>query len=84
MRRRLDLTGALVAEPPVLFLDAPPTGLGPRSRTELWSAIRELMARGSTLLLTSHLSEHENASPTSTEHDEETSTKRLVATKEAA
>jgi len=52
MRRRLDLAGALVAEPPVLFLDEPTTGLDPRSRIELWGVIRELVARGTTLLLT--------------------------------
>jgi ABC-2 type transport system ATP-binding protein len=52
MRRRLDLAGALVAEPPVLFLDEPTTGLDPRSRIELWSVIRELVGRGATLLLT--------------------------------
>jgi ABC-2 type transport system ATP-binding protein len=52
MRRRLDLAGALVAEPPVLFLDEPTTGLDPRSRTDLWGFIRELVARGTTLLLT--------------------------------
>jgi len=52
MRRRLDLAGALVAEPPVLFLDEPTTGLDPRSRTELWGVIRELLARGTTVLLT--------------------------------
>ncbi len=52
MRRRLDLAGALVASPPVLFLDEPTTGLDPRSRLELWKVIRELVARGSTLLLT--------------------------------
>ena len=52
MRRRLDLAGALVAEPPVLFLDEPTTGLDLRSRTELWAVIRELVGRGSTLLLT--------------------------------
>lgn len=52
MRRRLDLAGALVAEPPVLFLDEPTTGLDPRSRIELWGIIRELVAGGSTLLLT--------------------------------
>ena len=52
MRRRLDLAGALVAEPPVLFLDEPTTGLDPRSRLELWSIIRELVAKGTTLLLT--------------------------------
>ena len=52
MRRRLDLAGALVASPPVLFLDEPTTGLDPRSRIELWGVIRELVAKGSTLLLT--------------------------------
>jgi ABC-2 type transport system ATP-binding protein len=52
MRRRLDLAGALVAEPPVLFLDEPTTGLDPRSRTDLWGVIRELVSRGATLLLT--------------------------------
>lgn len=52
MRRRLDLAGALVAEPPVLFLDEPTAGLDPRSRTDLWDVIRELVARGTTLLLT--------------------------------
>jgi ABC-2 type transport system ATP-binding protein len=57
MRRRLDLAGALVAEPPVLFLDEPTTGLDPRSRTELWDVIRELVARGSTLLLTTQYME---------------------------
>ena len=52
MRRRLDLAGALVAEPPVLFLDEPTTGLDPRSRTDLWQIIRDLVSRGTTLLLT--------------------------------
>jgi len=52
MRRRLDLAGALVAEPPVLFLDEPTTGLDPRSRNDLWVLIRELVARGTTVLLT--------------------------------
>ena len=52
MRRRLDLAGALVAEPPVLFLDEPTTGLDPRSRIELWSVIGDLVAQGTTLLLT--------------------------------
>ena len=52
MRRRLDLAGALVAEPSVLFLDEPSSGLDPRSRTELWGVIRELVATGTTLLLT--------------------------------
>ncbi|MFP4636276.1 MAG: ATP-binding cassette domain-containing protein, partial [Nitriliruptoraceae bacterium] len=52
MRRRLDLAGALVAEPTVLFLDEPTTGLDPRSRTGMWEVIRELVANGTTLLLT--------------------------------
>jgi ABC-2 type transport system ATP-binding protein len=52
MRRRLDLAGALVAEPPVLFLDEPTTGLDPRSRLGLWEVIRDLVERGTTLLLT--------------------------------
>ena len=57
MRRRLDLAGALVAEPPVLFLDEPTTGLDPRSRTELWAVIRDLVNRGRTLLLTTQYME---------------------------
>ena len=47
-----DLAGALVAKPPVLFLDEPTTGLDPRSRTDLWQVIRDLVAEGTTLLLT--------------------------------
>ncbi len=57
MRRRLDLAGALIAEPPVLFLDEPTTGLDPRSRAELWDVIRDLVRRGSTLLLTTQYME---------------------------
>jgi ABC-2 type transport system ATP-binding protein len=52
MRRRLDLAGSLVADPKVLFLDEPTTGLDPRSRTGMWDVIRELVSRGTTLLLT--------------------------------
>jgi ABC-2 type transport system ATP-binding protein len=52
MRRRLDLAGALVARPPVLFLDEPTTGLDPRSRLGLWQTIEERVAQGSTVLLT--------------------------------
>jgi ABC-2 type transport system ATP-binding protein len=52
MRRRLDLAAALVARPPVLFLDEPTTGLDPRSRVELWETIEELVADGTTVLLT--------------------------------
>ena len=43
MRRRLDLAGALVANVPVLFLDEPTTGLDPRSRTEVWDMITDLV-----------------------------------------
>jgi ABC-2 type transport system ATP-binding protein len=52
MRRRLDLAGALVADPEVLFLDEPTTGLDPRGRTDMWEVIRDLVSRGTTLLLT--------------------------------
>ncbi|HEX5862461.1 MAG TPA: ATP-binding cassette domain-containing protein [Nocardioides sp.] len=52
MQRRLDLAGALVARPPVLFLDEPTTGLDPRSRTEMWTLLQELVSGGTTLLLT--------------------------------
>jgi ABC-2 type transport system ATP-binding protein len=52
MRRRLDLAGALIAAPPVLFLDEPTTGLDPRSRTEMWDVIVQLVRGGTTLLLT--------------------------------
>jgi len=52
MRRRIDLAGALVADPPVLFLDEPTTGLDPRSRGELWDTIRDRVQRGTTVLLT--------------------------------
>ncbi|MEV0345021.1 ATP-binding cassette domain-containing protein [Nonomuraea sp. NPDC050680] len=52
MRRRLDLAGALVADPPVLFLDEPTTGLDPRARVGLWEVISELVAGGTTVLLT--------------------------------
>jgi ABC-2 type transport system ATP-binding protein len=57
MRRRLDLAGALVAEPPVLFLDEPTTGLDPRSRNELWGIVDELVDRGRTVLLTTQYME---------------------------
>jgi ABC-2 type transport system ATP-binding protein len=52
MRRRLDLAAALVARPPVLFLDEPTTGLDPRSRIDMWEVIRRLVRDGTTLLLT--------------------------------
>ncbi|GLX21164.1 ATP-binding cassette domain-containing protein [Streptomyces lavendulae] len=52
MRRRLDLAASLVGRPEVLFLDEPTTGLDPRSRLELWDAVREMRADGTTVLLT--------------------------------
>ena len=52
MRRRLDLAGALVANPRVLVLDEPTTGLDPRSRQQMWGVIEGLVAGGTTLLLT--------------------------------
>jgi ABC-2 type transport system ATP-binding protein len=52
MRRRLDLAAALVANPPVLFLDEPTTGLDPQSRQGLWTSIEELVREGTTVLLT--------------------------------
>jgi ABC-2 type transport system ATP-binding protein len=58
MRRRLDLAAALVARPPVLFLDEPTTGLDPRSRVDLWETVEQLVANGTTVLLTTqHLDE---------------------------
>jgi ABC-2 type transport system ATP-binding protein len=52
MRRRLDIAASLVQRPPVLFLDEPTTGLDLHSRNELWTMIRELIADGTTVLLT--------------------------------
>ena len=52
MRRRLDLAAALVAKPPVIFLDEPTTGLDPRSRLGLWETIETLVEEGTTVLLT--------------------------------
>ncbi|MFI7638115.1 ATP-binding cassette domain-containing protein [Nonomuraea sp. NPDC049400] len=52
MRRRLDLAASMILAPPVLFLDEPTTGLDPRSRAEIWRSVRELVAGGTTVLLT--------------------------------
>jgi ABC-2 type transport system ATP-binding protein len=52
MRRRLDLAASLIAQPPLIFLDEPTTGLDPRTRAQMWDTIRELVATGSTVLLT--------------------------------
>jgi ABC-2 type transport system ATP-binding protein len=57
MRRRLDLAAALVAEPEVLFLDEPTTGLDPRSRVMMWDTIQQLARGGSTVLLTTQYME---------------------------
>ena len=52
MRRRLDLAASLVAEPPLLFLDEPTSGLDPQSRQDLFAVIEQLVAAGTTILLT--------------------------------
>ncbi len=52
MRRRLDLAASLLTRPPLIFLDEPTTGLDPRTRGQMWDTIRELVAEGSTVLLT--------------------------------
>mgnify|MGYP001076255106 CR=1 FL=1 len=52
MRRRLDLAASLIAQPPLIFLDEPTTGLDPRTRGQMWDTIRRLVASGSTVLLT--------------------------------
>jgi ABC-2 type transport system ATP-binding protein len=61
MRRRLDIALGLVAAPPVIFLDEPTTGLDTRSRQALWTTIRELAARGVTILLTTQYLEEADA-----------------------
>lgn len=52
MRRRLDLAVSLIATPPIIFLDEPTTGLDPRSRIAMWDIIKDLLKRGTTILLT--------------------------------
>jgi ABC-2 type transport system ATP-binding protein len=52
MRRRLDLSAAVVAKPPVLFLDEPTTGLDPMARAGVWEIVREMASGGATILLT--------------------------------
>ncbi|MEV0614592.1 ATP-binding cassette domain-containing protein [Nonomuraea sp. NPDC050404] len=52
MRRRLDIAMSLIGDPPVIFLDEPTTGLDPQARIEVWQAVRELAANGTTVLLT--------------------------------
>jgi ABC-2 type transport system ATP-binding protein len=52
MRRRLDIAAGLILTPAVLFLDEPTTGLDPRGRNEVWTSVREVAGRGTTVLLT--------------------------------
>ncbi|WP_285299212.1 ATP-binding cassette domain-containing protein [Lactiplantibacillus plantarum] len=52
IRRRLDLAVSLIGKPAILFLDEPTTGLDPRTRAQMWQAIRQLVADGSTVVLT--------------------------------
>ena len=55
MRRRLDIAMSLTGNPPIIFLDEPTTGLDPQARLEVWQAIRELAAQGTTVLLTTQM-----------------------------
>jgi daunorubicin resistance ABC transporter ATP-binding subunit len=57
MRRRLDLAASLIGRPPILFLDEPTTGLDPRTRNDLWALMEELVAEGTTVLLTTQYME---------------------------
>lgn len=52
MRRRLDIAMSLIGNPPIVFLDEPTTGLDPQARIEVWDAVKELAANGTTVLLT--------------------------------
>ena len=61
MRRRLDLAASLIADPPVIFLDEPTTGLDPAARRDLWDIVRELVAAGTTVLLTTQYLEEADA-----------------------
>jgi ABC-2 type transport system ATP-binding protein len=61
MRRRLDIAMSLIGDPPVIFLDEPTTGLDPQARVEVWQAVKQLAAGGTTVLLTTqHLDEAEH------------------------
>lgn len=52
MKRRIDLAMSLIANPEIIFLDEPTTGLDPRSRNSMWKMIKALVAKGTTILLT--------------------------------
>jgi ABC-2 type transport system ATP-binding protein len=54
MKRRLDLAASFILAPQVMFLDEPTTGQDPRNRNEVWNVVRELVAGGTTVLLTTH------------------------------
>jgi ABC-2 type transport system ATP-binding protein len=54
MKRRLDLAAGLIADPPVLFLDEPTTGLDPEGRSAIWNIVRERVRQGTTVVLTTH------------------------------
>ncbi len=64
MRRRLDLAASLISSPPLIFLDEPTTGLDPRTRGQMWDTIRDLVANGSTILLTTQYLDEPTSSPT--------------------
>src|ERR1051326_5781455 len=63
MRRRLDLAASLIMSPPVLFLDEPTTGLDPRGRMAMWEVINDLVADGTTVLLTTQYLEEADQLP---------------------
>jgi energy-coupling factor transporter ATP-binding protein EcfA2 len=63
MRRRLDLAAALVHRPEVVFLDEPTTGLDPQGRLAMWAVIREIVADGTTVLLTTQYLEEADRQP---------------------
>jgi oleandomycin transport system ATP-binding protein len=61
MRRRLDLAASLIGRPAVIYLDEPTTGLDPRARNEVWDTVREVVADGATVLLTTQYLEEADA-----------------------
>ncbi len=63
MRRRLDLAASLITRPALIFLDEPTTGLDPRTRSQMWDTIRDLVAQGSTIMLTTQYLDERTHSP---------------------